>query len=561
MTCESLFRTAKALGVGLALLLFTGASGSVQSADTGLTVAPATLAFGTVPLNVTAATQTVTVTNNGTTGVTFTSILASPSSYSKSGNCPNKGVPLNPGTSCTISVKFTPTVNGSLPGTLTFTDSDATSPQVVTLSGSGLGPGIIGGPLSGLTSDQTAAFNNGFTTFNIKWDPTKGLGPVFTQAGCFTCHGSGISAPQGISGDASTVTGTRYGKWNLDLTFNYLDGNGAMGDKENEGGPIIHGISVSSISGRIHNCNAVPEVVPADATVVSILRSPALFGLGLIDSIPESTILSRSGVDQGMGVKGFANMVPDELGNLHVGRFGQKDQFPNLLHFTLGAMFNELGITNMGQGFTVNHNPQGMPFTKGCNPDAANMPEDQINGVQGVNSVEIYQFEAMLAPVPTSTGNARAKANTGKSMFESVGCPLCHVENMQSDPAATVYTSWDQSTNMGVVASLANQTVNLYSDLLIHTMSAQLSGGIPVSDPNTFAVQVNLNQWRTAPLWGLSHRRKFGLMHDLRTTDIDTAIRAHGDQLGDGEAVTIIQAYEALSPQDQASLIAFLGTL
>ena len=565
----------KILSVGLASLLLSGAAGVSGAPDGGITVSPTTLSFGTVPLNTTTPAQVVTVTNTGTTDITFNSITPS-GDYAKSGNCPKKPAVLSAGSSCTMNIKFTPTANGIRSGTLTFNDTDPTSPQVVSLTGNGLGPGIIGGPLAGLTTDQNNAFNTGFAYFNVKWDPTKGLGPVFTQAGCFTCHGSGISAPMGVSGDASTVTGTRYGKWDdppNDTIFDYLDGKDTYAPlQKDEGGPIVHGISVSSISGRIHNCNAVAEVVPPDATVVGILRSPALFGDGLIDSIPESTILQRSGVDQGMGVMGYANWVPDQNGVLHVGRFGQKGQFPNLLHFTLGAMFNELGITDpvktSFQDFTVNHNPGGMPFTQGCNPDAGNPIEDIMNGVQGINSVQMYQFEALLAPVPTSGSGNIKSMQTGKSAFETVGCPLCHVESMQTDPAATVYTSWDQSTNMGVVASLANQTVNLYSDLLIHTMSAQLAGGIPTLEgvscdplsvvPPTIAC---LQQWRTAPLWGLSHRRKFGLLHDLRTTDLDTAIRAHGDQPGDGEAWQVIQAYEALSPGDQKNLWSFLGSL
>lgn len=53
------------------------------------------------------------------------------------------------------------------------------------------GVGQLGGPLAGLTSSQTALFNNGYNDFNIFFDPIQGLGPVFTGAGCFNCHGGG----------------------------------------------------------------------------------------------------------------------------------------------------------------------------------------------------------------------------------------------------------------------------------------------------------------------------------------------------------------------------------
>jgi hypothetical protein len=88
--------------------------------------------------------------------------------------------------------------------------------------------GQFGGPLAGLSSTATNFFNFGYATFVIKWDPFRGLGPVSTKTGCFTCHGTGTDVLTGTAGDTSINTGTRYGKWNTDGTFNYLDGNGTF---------------------------------------------------------------------------------------------------------------------------------------------------------------------------------------------------------------------------------------------------------------------------------------------------------------------------------------------
>ena len=49
--------------------------------------------------------------------------------------------------------------------------------------------GEFGGPLAGLTTTQTGFFTGGYAQFAIKWDPIRGLGPVSTRTGCFTCHG------------------------------------------------------------------------------------------------------------------------------------------------------------------------------------------------------------------------------------------------------------------------------------------------------------------------------------------------------------------------------------
>src|SRR5256885_13014072 len=74
--------------------------------------------------------------------------------------------------------------------------------------------GQFGGPLAGLNDTITGLFNGGYNTFAVKWDPIRGLGPVSTRTGCFTCQGTGVNVLTVTAGDAGNVTGTRYGKWN-----------------------------------------------------------------------------------------------------------------------------------------------------------------------------------------------------------------------------------------------------------------------------------------------------------------------------------------------------------
>ncbi len=112
--------------------------------------------------------------------------------------------------------------------------------------------GEFGGPLAGLSPSITGLFNGGYGNFVIKWDPIRGLGPVSTQPGCFTCHGAGVNVLTGTAGDISTVVGTRFGKFNPDNTFNYLDGTGTS--PENEGGPVLHGTSNAAF-GTLPGCN------------------------------------------------------------------------------------------------------------------------------------------------------------------------------------------------------------------------------------------------------------------------------------------------------------------
>ncbi|HEY6293523.1 MAG TPA: di-heme oxidoredictase family protein [Terriglobia bacterium] len=507
--------------------------------------------------------------------------------------------------------------------------------------------GVLGGPLAGLTTSQINFFTLGYGDFNIKWDPIRGLGPVFTDAACFTCHGGGNNVitqcqfnPPGVAcvdGGSSNVLGTRYGKWNSDGTFNYLDGTGTF--PENEGGPTLHNQSVSqfntipacdvmtvaaSPTGATESGNTVTitttephrfqvgqtaqlfkvgglltgsyngiftiltvptavtftytdtvsglaasgagsannmpnESVPADATVVNKLRSTQLYGLGLVDSIPESTITANATAECSnqsvTGICGKTNMVPDQNGNSHVGRFGQKANIPNLLMFTAFAFNNELGITNAF--FPVQHLPQGRAFPAACQPDTNN-PED----VSGKDLLQAYQFNELLAPVAPLPPTSQTLA--GQQVFETTGCNICHVESMTTGP--NIKLALDLNGDLsGVIAPLSNATVNVYSDLLIHEMGSGLSGGIPFQPEQQG--QADLTSWRTAPLWGLQTRcgtvasngdcsLLLGLLHDNRTTNLNTAILDHG-----GEAANVITAYQALSPTDQANLFAFLSSL
>lgn len=97
------------------------------------TVAPSTLKFSAQLINTSSASQAVKVTSTGATALTISNIATAPP-YSQVNNC---GASLSPGTSCTINVTFTPTVQGTQKGTLTVSDNAVGAPQTVALSGAG----------------------------------------------------------------------------------------------------------------------------------------------------------------------------------------------------------------------------------------------------------------------------------------------------------------------------------------------------------------------------------------------------------------------------------------
>jgi CxxC motif-containing protein (DUF1111 family) len=488
--------------------------------------------------------------------------------------------------------------------------------------------GMFGGPLPGLSQTITNLFNGGYGTFVIKWDPIRGLGPVSTRAGCFTCHGAGTNVLTGTAGDTSNITGTRFGKFNTDGTFNYLDGAGT--NPINEGGPVLHGITNAAFQ-TLPNCSqmtiasnganesgttvtitttathgfkvgqevqvlnvpvsgyngqfpivSIPnstsftytaaasglkasgggiaqnlphEVTPSDATVVNLVRSPQLFGFGLIDNIPDADILANAAKSPGFNIpKGVANMVPDESAVVRPGKFGQKLTEVSLFQFNADAEFNELGITTnsgpFGDASMFNpneHLPQGLPFPTACQPDT-NSPQD----VNQVNMIKMTQFEALLAPIPQQPPTAATTA--GETVFNNIGCAACHIQSYTTQQNVTLRTT--NGGKSSVIPALSNVTFSPYSDFLLHDMGSGDSGGIPFQPHGTG--QATLTQWRTSPLWGLTNvlAKAGGLMHDNSSTSIDAAIRRHG-----GDAATVVTNYKGLNSTDEANLLAFLNSL
>jgi hypothetical protein len=98
------------------------------------TLSATSLAFSSQTLDTTSPSQTITLSNYGTTTLGITSIAAS-TNFGQTNTCNSS---LASGATCTVSVTFTPSNTGSLNGTLSFVDSAADSPQMVSLSGTGV---------------------------------------------------------------------------------------------------------------------------------------------------------------------------------------------------------------------------------------------------------------------------------------------------------------------------------------------------------------------------------------------------------------------------------------
>jgi CxxC motif-containing protein (DUF1111 family) len=367
------------------------------------------------------------------------------------------------------------------------------------------GASNFGKPLAGLTAAEMAEFLAGQDNFAEVETPATGLGPLFNDVSCVACH----AAP--ASGGSSTVTVTRFGR-NVGGIFDPL----------------------TSLDGTLLHAHAIPqvlqEVVPAQANVTAHRLTTPLFGDGLIEAIPDSVIIINAQQAKFAGVAGQVSFVTDAAtGILRVGRFGWKAQHATLLSFAGDAYNNEMGVTN--RIFPTPHAPDGNTALLSHFLSLTAPPEDVADPVTGKADIDRFaDYLRFLAPPPAAPLNAQA--GRGQRAFTAVGCASCHTPSMNTGPNAS--------------AALSNQTVFLYSDLLLHDMGS-LGDGIAQASATT-------TQMRTAPLWGLHARPLY--LHDGRATTVDAAIRAH-----DGEASASQAAYAQLPSASQQDLLAFLNTL
>jgi CxxC motif-containing protein (DUF1111 family) len=362
---------------------------------------------------------------------------------------------------------------------------------------------VFDGPLDGLTPAELAAFTEGDEQFGRPFAPTGGLGPIFNNTACAACH----------SGD---------GRGRLENRLSRFDGLG---------GPQLQDKAIAG---------AVPELLPAGA-IVSRRLPPPVFGVGLIEAIPEAAILALAdSLDaDGDGISGRPNWVvpppwvpTDEPGaapGLRVGRFSRKAQVSTLLQQVTQAYHEDIGITSDFLP-VENRNPQASRAT-----EAADRVRDPEIPAATVRSVVNY-IRMLAPPAPGADTPQRLR---GRAVFDSIGCASCHVPILMSGPSS--------------IAALSNQPVRLYSDLLLHDMGPGLADSRPDGGANG-------SEWRTPPLWGLRLIRRFlngdaFLLHDGRARGVDEAILLHG-----GEAQAVRDRYAGLTTLDRAAILDFVGS-
>ena len=374
---------------------------------------------------------------------------------------------------------------------------------------------LLDGPVGGLSEIEKRQFLAGDAAFNGEtFFSGNGLGPYFVATSCGSCHaGDGKGHP--------FTTLTRFGQSDtLGNTYMHL------------GAPQLQNRALPGYR---------PEQIPAGASFAKFMP-PANTGLGFLEALTDAQILTHVDVDDadGDGISGRVNYVfaPEYFlpmayhssnNGKYIGRFGKKAAAINLLHQTVNAYNQDMGITSE----LAEEEPamNGMPY-----PYFDPFPGPEVERTT-INNVVFY-LQTLKAPIQRNAADADVVA--GKQLFMEIKCASCHIPE------------W--TTPNTTIAALSNKTFYPYTDLLLHDMGPGLDDGYTEGTALTY-------EWRTPPLWGLglspnSQGGSYFLLHDGRATSIQQAIELHG-----GEAAASRNMFVNLSQSDRNKLIKFLESL
>ena len=158
-------------------------------------------------------------------------------------------------------------------------------------------------------------------------------------------------------------------------------------------------------------------------------QSPALFGLGLIDAIPEAAILANVDADDMLTPDGISGR-PSWTDGGRLGRFGWKAQVPTLEEFVRDAVTAELGMTLPyveGLTFGKVHDNDDVPDPEFSAADAEALlffmeqmaPPPRLEGASSdlaVLAEDTHKFEAryldtLVGPYPVDVRTLRVRAH------------------------------------------------------------------------------------------------------------------------------------------------------
>ncbi|HET7715814.1 MAG TPA: di-heme oxidoredictase family protein [Bauldia sp.] len=394
-------------------------------------------------------------------------------------------------------------------------------------------------------------FSFGSRLFAIEWVPFPntvkifdGLGPTFNRDACAACHkANGRGRPPDLPGDPMDSMLVRLSAVAVD---GKTEPHPLYGDQLNDraiDGVVPEGRAIleyDEIAGRYGDGTPYTLLRPRlrfvdtafgtlDDALASPRVAPAVIGLGLLEAVPEATLVDLTDPDDadGDGISGRINRL-DADGT--VGRFGWKANVADLRRQSAAAAIGDMGLTT--SLFPDQNCP---PVQTGCRA-SDHEPSPEISD-PFLGRIVTY-MRTIAVPAQRSFDDPDVVA--GYAAFRRFGCDGCHVPTLATDDTAPL-------------PELRDQVFHPYTDLLLHDLGEALADRRPDHDASG-------SEWRTPPLWGLGlvpvvngHDR---LLHDGRARGFAEAILWHG-----GEAEAAREAFRTANRREREALIAFLRSL
>jgi len=414
-----------------------------------------------------------------------------------------------------------------------------------------------------------ALFQRLWVTAPTRTKAADGLGPLFNSRACSGCHirngrGHPVDENDSEAGATSMLLRLSIPPQTAEQLRDHLDGKLATIPDPVYGGQFqdfsIPGIQAE---GRVKVTYTTTDVLLTGGETVTLRNpsyemtdlaygplhpdimvsprlAPPMIGLGLLEAIPDSTLMAASDPQDkdGDGISGRLNQVWDiAKSEMAIGRFGWKAGMPTLDQQNQNAFQFDIGLST-----PLYPNASGDCTT--AQTDCITAPDGDDEEFEGleVHSVMtdlVLYYARNIAPPARSNAND-ADVLAGEKIFDAIGCASCHTPRYDLPERA------DMPEQSG-------QVIWPYTDLLLHDMGDGLADHRPEA-------QASGSEWRTPPLWGIGRAQEIDprarFLHDGRARTILEAILWHG-----GEAENARGAVTTLPPSERGKLLAFLKSL
>ncbi|EGA70396.1 hypothetical protein VISI1226_22540 [Vibrio sinaloensis DSM 21326] len=420
-------------------------------------------------------------------------------------------------------------------------------------------------PAGNLPMTKRLDFSVGNSFFRNPWvqapastDARDGLGPLFNTNGCQNCHikdGRGHPPEKNDLHAVSMLVRLSIPAMTAEQKKAFIK-DGVIPEPTYGGQLQDFALQDQTPEGQINITYTDVPVTFKDGTTVTLRQphlkitelgygemhpdtqfsarvAPPMIGLGLLESIPNETLIAWADEHDknNDGISGKTNMVWDVQSNdFAIGRFGWKAGQPTLMQQNAAAFNGDVGLTS---NLFPNENCTSKQTL--CD-DLPNGGRPEVSD----NVLDFVEFYSQHLAVPIRRNVKDPQVKLGQSLFAKAGCDSCHKTDVKTGAREDL-------------PALSNQTIHPYTDLLLHDMGEGLADNRP-------EYLANGREWRTAPLWGIGYTEEVNghtyFLHDGRARNLLEAVLWHG-----GEAEPAKQTVLTFTKTERDALVAFLNSL